>query len=120
MPAESISKACVRSALRTRLRSTPTARGERQVLPMHTNRTPVVMAELLQIIWGNGKAPVPPRLVPLAGLWPQDLALDLARRRRRPLDDARPVHRPRQGHGTGVHGLHDHRGFLDGALHLPG
>src|SRR5947207_6107078 len=37
------------------------------------------------------------RLVPVAGLWPEELALDLAGRRCRPLDDARPVHRPRQG-----------------------
>src|SRR4051812_10185948 len=100
--------ACPRSALRTRLRRTPAGRGERQVLPLQTKRMPILinccprMADLLQIIWGNGKTTVPPRLVPLAGLWPEDLALDLARRRCRPLDDARPVHRPRPGHGTGV------------------
>ena len=56
------------------------------------------------------------------GYGPEDLALAMAGQRQRPaaLDDAGPVHRPRQGARPLLLRLHDHRGFLDGALHLQG
>jgi alkanesulfonate monooxygenase SsuD/methylene tetrahydromethanopterin reductase-like flavin-dependent oxidoreductase (luciferase family) len=45
------------------------------------------------------------------------LAQQLARQRRRALDDARPVPRSCPGHGTGVFRLSHHRRFIDGALY---
>src|SRR5580704_1167529 len=67
-----------------------------------------------------GDPSIPSLLVPLAGLRPEDLAGELARQRRRALDDARSVPRPRPRTGACLLRLRHHRGFVDGALHVPG
>ena len=67
----------------------------------------------------DGQASVPPLLVPLAGLWSESLARELAWQRRGALDDARSVPRPRSRAGACLLRLFDHRGFLDGAVHVP-
>src|SRR5690348_13730664 len=44
VPADSILKASANPATRAMVRNTPAAVGERQILPVQTNRTPMVMA----------------------------------------------------------------------------
>src|SRR5262245_6646165 len=65
---------------------------------------------------------IPSLVVSVAGLWPQIVAGTLARQQQRygPLDDARSVSGSGARTRTRLLRLSDHRGFLDGALHLPG
>src|SRR5882762_10486722 len=56
----------------------------------------------------DGETSIPSLLVPIAGLWPEDLAGELARQRRGALDDARSVPRPRPRAGACLLRLRHH------------